>query len=280
MNRHALTAIPLLCLDPGGVSSRLKGGVIDWLWSTAVYSSALAVVIGAAGVIRPLRWPHGRSRQRASIIMVAGLALIVAITSVTPSTRSTSTANAIDDFAPSFQFQEHHTIVVQAPPDRVFAAIKSVTADEIALFNLFTTIRRFGRPGPESILNAPRQQPILDVAVRTGFLLLANRPPREVVVGAIVAAPPEARGMRRESFTGDDFKALSQPGFAKATMNFLVTDLGNGATRVDTETRVFATDGAALSRFTRYWRVIFPGSSILRATWLRAVKTKAERRAS
>ena len=60
-------------------------------------------------------------------------------------------------------------------------------------------------------------------------------------------------------------------------MNFRVTDLGNGSSRVDTETRVFATDGAALARFTPYWRIIFPGSAILRATWLSAIKSRAER---
>jgi hypothetical protein len=60
-------------------------------------------------------------------------------------------------------------------------------------------------------------------------------------------------------------------------MNFLVTDLGHGLSRVDTETRVFATDDVALGRFTAYWRIIFPGSSILRTTWLRAVKDRAER---
>ena len=94
---------------------------------------------------------------------------------------------------PEFHFREHHTIVVSAPPDRVYAAIKSVSADEIALFNLFTSIRRFGRPGPESILNAPGQQPILDVATRTGFLLLLDRAPSDVVLGAVVVAPPGTR---------------------------------------------------------------------------------------
>jgi hypothetical protein len=39
---------------------------------------------------------------------------------------------------------------------------------------------------------------------------------------------------------------------------------------------VFATDQAALRRFTPYWRAIFPGSSILRTTWLRAIKKRAE----
>jgi hypothetical protein len=247
----------------------------DWLWSTATYGSAIVAIAGATGLIWPLGWLHRRSRRRALLMFVAGVATFYVITSITPSQTTSAAGHDIDAFAPSFHFREHHGLVIVAPPERVFAAIKSVSADEIALFSLFTGIRRFGRPGPESILNAPGRQPILDVAVRTGFLLLADRPPREVVVGAIVVAPPGTR--RPGELTANDYKDLMQPGFAKATMNFLVQDLGNGSSRVDTETRVFATDGAALARFTRYWRVIFPGSSILRVTWLRAIKTRAER---
>jgi hypothetical protein len=249
--------------------------VSDWLWSTAVYALALVALAGVIGVIWPLHWPHRRSRRRALVMTLTPIALAFAITRITPSVRTSSAGLAIDEFAPRFHFQEHHDIVVTASPDRVFAAIKSVSADQIALFNVLTAIRRLGRPGPESILNAPNQQPILDVAVRTGFLLLFEQAPREVVLGTVVVAPPGTR--HPSSFTGDSFKALVQPGFAKATMNFLVTDLGNGSSRVDTETRVFATDDVALGRFTTYWRIIFPGSSILRTTWLAAVKDRAER---
>ena len=250
----------------------------DWLWSTAVYSMALIAVAGAAGVIWPLRMLHRKSRKRALIMLVVGVGGAYALTRITPPASTSAAANALDEFAPVFHFREHHDITIAAPPDRVFAAIKAVSADEIALFNLFTGIRRFGRPGPESILNAPGQQPILDVAIRGGFLLLADQPPREVVVGAIVAAPPGTR--RPDKFVSNDYKNLVRPGFAKATMSFLVQDLGNGSSRVETETRVFATDDATLGRFTRYWRVIFPGSSILRATWLRAIKTRAEKASS
>ena len=225
-------------------------------------------------MIWPMRLLHRKSRKRALVMLVAGLGAAYVITRVTPSSSTAAATNAIDEFAPVFHFREHHTITIAAPPDRVFAAIKAVSADEIALFNLFTRIRRFGRPGPESILNAPGRQPILDVAVRSGFLLLAEQPPREIVVGVVVVAPPGTR--RPGAFAGDDYKRLTQAGFAKATMNFLVEDLRNGSCRVDTETRIFATDHVALARFTRYWRVIFPGSSILRSTWLRAVKARAE----
>jgi hypothetical protein len=252
--------------------------VTDWFWSTAFYTATLVALLGALGVIWPLRWLHRKSRPRAALMLLAGIAVVVTIAVMTPAKASAATRSGIDEFAPEFHFQEHHTIIVSAPPDRAYAAIKAVTADEIGLFHLFTSIRRFGRSGPESILNAPGQQPILDVATRTGFLLLLDRPGTEVVIGSIVVAPPgvaQREGPRRQ-FTGEDFTALSQPGFAKATMNFRIEDLGNGTSRIETETRVFATDNTALRRFTPYWRIIFPGSWILRATWLDAIKTRAE----
>ena len=161
-------------VDLGRRPRRLKKSVTDWLWSTTVYSMALVALAGAIGVIWPLTWLHRKSRRRALIMLVVGLGSAYVITRITPSPSSSAAGHAIDDFAPVFQFREHHDLVIAAPPDRVFAAIKAVSADEIALFKLFTTIRRFGTPGPESILNAPGTQPILDVAVRFGFSAAAR----------------------------------------------------------------------------------------------------------
>ena len=254
--------------------------MIDWIWSTAFYGAALFALAGALGVIWPLRWLHRKSRLRALVMVIGGVVVVVIIAVITPSPQSSAGARSgIDEFMPEFHFRERHTIVVSAPPEQVYAAIKSVSADEIALFNLFTGIRRFGRPGPEGILNAPAKQPILDVATRTGFVLLLDRAPSDVVLGAVVVAPPGTRAPGR-ALTREAFIALTQPGFGKATMNFAIDDLGNGTTRVETETRVLLTDTVALKRFTPYWRTIFPGSWILRATWLRAIKTRAEKASS
>ena len=247
----------------------------DWLWSIALYTAAIFALVGAFGLIHPLRRVHRSNRRHAAVMMLLGLAVAYAIWRSMPPSQTSMAHHAIDEFAPVFHFREHHETTIAAPPTRIYSAIRAVSADEIALFRTFTWLRRFGRSGPENILNAPEHQPIIDVATKTGFLLLRDQPPREVVIGAVVVSPPGTS--RPNHFAAEDYKQLALPGFAKATMNFRIEEMGGGMSRVVTETRVFATDRAALGRFTPYWRVIFPGSAFLRITWLRAIKSRAER---
>lgn len=229
---------------------------------------------GAAGIVWPTRRLYRKSRRRALVMLLTGVALAQGVRLITPSSQTSTERHGIDEFTPVFQFREYHETAVAAPPERVFDAIKTVNANEIGLFRAFTWIRRFGQDGPESIMNPPDDQPILDVAVRTGFLLLQDRSPHEVVVGTVLLTP---RGVSRKEFsTPDHFKQISQPGFAIAAMNFRVEPTGAGTSRVITETRVFGTDRQSVRVFARYWRAIFPGSAILRMTWLRAIKAKAE----
>lgn len=232
-------------------------------------------LVGAFGVIRPLRRVHRGRRRHAAAMFLLGAAAAYAISWSMPRAQSSGAQNGIDQFAPSYHFRELHQTVIAAPAGRVFDAMRAVSANEIALFQTLTWIRRFGRSGPESLINAPEHKPILDVATQSGFVLLHDRPPHEVVIGAVVVAPPGTR--RPPGFGIIDFKQLTAPGFATATMNFRVEDAGAGRSRLITETRVLATDRTALRRFTAYWRIIFPGSAILRLTWLRAIKARAER---
>ena len=249
--------------------------MIDWFWSTVLYGSAILAAAGVFGIVWPVRWLFRKSRKRALVMLALGVAGIFTSRAVTPGQQSSATNHGIDQYAPSFQFRELHDTIVKAPPDRVFAAIKAVSASEIALFNAFTWIRRGGAEGPESLLNPPATKPILDVATSTGFMLLLEQPPQEVVIGAVLVAPPGTT--RPDKFTPDDYKRITAPGFAMATMNFRVEPAADQASRLSTETRVFATDRETVGLFTPYWRMIFPGSAILRITWLRAIKTRAEK---
>lgn len=178
----------------------------------------------------------------------------------------------IDNFAPEWRFREVHRIAVLAPAEAARRAIREVTAREIRLFRFLTWLRRVGRPGPESILNPPPDEPILTVALRTGFLQLADTD-RELVIGTAVIKPP---GTSRPE-TPDEFLVITSPGWAKAVMNFRIEQAALAMCVVTTETRVWATDEKTGRTFAFYWWTIRLGSGLIRRMWLRAIRRRAER---
>ena len=58
-------------------------------------------------------------------------------------------------------------------------------------------------------------------------------------------------------------------------MNLRIEDAGPAACTLTTETRVYATDASTRRRFALYWRVIYPGSALIRRMWLRAIAHRA-----
>ncbi|MGQ0640118.1 MAG: hypothetical protein ACT4P6_04995 [Gemmatimonadaceae bacterium] len=239
-----------------------------------VYAGFVTICIALIAAIRPIRLLRLGSRKRAMFALAIGVALVVA-GMVMPARELlvTKPRTQLDQFMPAYQFHETHAIRIDAPAARVYQSIQDVTAGEIRFFKLLTTIRRFGRPGPESIINAPERVPILELATRTTFVSLAAEPNREILVGTVVMAPVSA--VPRPPGTAIAFKGITQPGFAVATMNFLLTPIDSTHTHLTTETRVYATDAATRRRFARYWRVIYPGSALIRRSWLRAVRSRA-----
>ncbi len=246
-----------------------------------VYLGLMAAFLGGVSLLRPLSFLAIRTRRRAALVLALGFMLVMMGGSLPATETRVATARTqLDQFAPVYQFSEFHSTRIAAPKEQVYRALKLVTADEIALFRTLTWLRRFGRPGRESILNPSPHVPVLDVAARTSFLVLAEEPDREIVLGTLVAAPRGWRPIGKP--TPDGFKALvvtaNTPGFASATMNFRIEDDGPMACTLTTETRVYATDASTRRRFARYWRVIYPGSALIRRMWLRAIARRAEAR--
>ena len=48
------------------------------------------------------------------------------------------------------------------------------------------------------------------------------------------------------------------------------------ATTISSVTRVYGNNAPIVRRFAVYWRLIHPGSDIIRRMWLRAIKRRAE----
>lgn len=241
-----------------------------------VYAGFLALFVGGVSVLRPLTFLGIWSRFQGVMLVAGGILLfLVGLNLPAREQRVETPAAHLDEFVPAYQFGEFHSIRIRAPRERVYAAIQQVTADEITLFRTLTWIRRFGRSGQESILNASRDKPLLDVALRTSFIKLSEEPGREIVLGTLVAAPKGTR--LKTDPTPEDFKALYAPGFVLAAINFRLEDAPNGETLLTTETRVYATDALGRKKFAAYWRVIYPGSALIRVMWLRAIKQRAEK---
>jgi hypothetical protein len=240
--------------------------------SAIVYSGLVLAVVGLVLVVKPIPMLRVATRPRGLAVAVAGVVLaVVGLTLPVSESRVARVETRLDDFAPVWQFRELHTIRVAASPSRVFEAIKRVRADEVLLFRTLTWIRRGGQPLPPGILNAGERESLIDVAIQGGFVLLADDIPRELVIGTVVMAPPGPHG----TLTPQVFQKDLAPGFALATMNFLVAADGPGRSSVSTETRVFANSPSARRRFAAYWRVIYPGSAIIRRMWLRAIERRA-----
>ena len=221
----------------------VPAGTAGWAWSYGSWLAATGLAVAFIGAWLP-------SKAKAASIRSA----------------------IIDDYAPEWEFDERHSRRIAAPPDRVYAATRSLRARDIRFFRSLTWLRRFGRPLPPCILHAPPDRPVIDTAVDGGFVLLAEDVPRELAIGAVVIG----QGRLTRPLTPSQFGALARPGFAKATMNFLIASDGAGGSIVTTETRVHATDPRSARRFAMYWRIIQPGSGLIRRMWLRAIQQRAE----
>jgi hypothetical protein len=243
-------------------------------------------LLALVALVRPLRRLGLPTRRRAlALLAAAGALALGGLFLPAPSKSVARPSSALDRIVPTWQFDERHETTIRATPEAVARAVRAVTAREIRLFRLLTWLRSPRLPGraEPSILAPPADEPIVAVALRSGFMPLAEAPD-EVVLGTLVLVPDEMRRLppaelarRRAALTPERFAALDAPGYAKAVMNFRWVDRGDGTTRLTTETRIFATDAGARRRFAVYWRIIYPGSSAIRYAWLAAIRARAER---
>ena len=243
--------------------------------SFVFYISVVLGLVGLVAAIRPLRRLRLRTR-RAGLRLLLGALGVALLALVWPHRLIPSQVSntQIDTIMPSYHFNEVHSILVQAPPEQVYQAILQVTPSEISLLSTLFWLRSLGGCVDSRAELQGRHAPILDELTAQGFTRLDEKPGRELVLGVVgqfwrLKAKTEPVGSAAE------FRSFARPGYVKSTINFLVMDAGGGATKVVTETRILATDATAQRRFGWYWRIIYPGSMLIRVMWLRAIKHRA-----
>ena len=177
----------------------------------------------------------------------------------------------LDEFLPAYDHNEVHSTTASASPAAVMAAIRELRPTEVPVLVVLMAIRSI--PG---LLRRRRPAPrgrLLDGFAGAGFFLLREAPD-ELVWGVVGRFWQPTGSVHR--IDPSEFAAFAEPGFAKAVFNFSLEPAGD-RTRITTETRIATTDERARRSFARYWRVVHPGSALIRRDWLRAIRKRAER---
>jgi hypothetical protein len=179
----------------------------------------------------------------------------------------------IDDFLPVPEFAERHAVRVAAPPERAWEAVRTLDLRGSPVIRTLFALRSVPALFAGNRARGRALGGTMEGLLRSGFVLLAERPPREVVLGLTGRFWTPTGGISRVE--PDEFRDFARPGLAVAAWNFTVLPTDEGSL-IATETRVRCTDAAARRSFRRYWRVIRPFSGLVRREALRAVRRAAE----
>ena len=87
--------------------------------SAVVYAGLVTMFAGLVALVKPIRWVGLPTRRRAALAALAGVC-VVAIGALLP-TRMTRVAGAtsrLDEIIPAYQFNELHSLRVEAAPEQ------------------------------------------------------------------------------------------------------------------------------------------------------------------
>jgi hypothetical protein len=183
----------------------------------------------------------------------------------------------LDPFLPTYHAREVHATTIRATPERILRIAKTLTPLDVPGFRFLTGLRGWpARLVGRRAVPFAGTRPLFEQALRAGFVVLADVPNEEFVLGWIGQFWKLWGGLTPRLASVQDFVAFNRGGFAKAAISFRVEPRARGLVTLQTETRVRALDPVAQRRLTTYWWLIRPGSGLIRRMWLRAIKDHAE----
>ena len=177
----------------------------------------------------------------------------------------------IDEFLPHYDVVERHQVFIAATPTRVYECVRRLDAGRMPFTAALLALR--GIPHLLTGAARPSLRMTLEDLMTLGFVVLADDPPRELVLGVAGQFWRPASGVVRIS--ASDFGSFAEPAHVRAAWSFRIESEPGGC-RLRTETRVECIDDAARRRFRLYWAVIGPFSGLIRRDMLRAIRRDAE----
>jgi hypothetical protein len=245
------------------------------LSSVVPYAGLILVVTGVICLIHPLRTIFVRSRKAALALIAAGL-LGAGVALFWPASTTTIPARTslLDEAMPQYEFVEHHQIRVHAALPAAYSAFQAVTPDELAAYPILMKVRSAAMGRSWSKPAGPSPAIVAVFSDRRSGYMLIQRNEREMVFGGIGRVT--AKGGKPDLPSPAAFATFHQAGCVKVAFNLKADDAGDGWTTLSTETRLHAVDAESRWGMAVYWRLIYPGSGMLRTMWLQAARARAE----
>ncbi len=227
-------------------------------------------------LVKPLRILGLNTRRRAGFALIVGVAAVIGgILWPSSVEKTTGEHQRLDDFLPKYQFVEYHEGYTNATEERLIEAVQKVSFADMPAAIFLLRLRALADGKVDTNFTEP--VPILDMMTQpgTGFLPLDVSDSKEVVFGMVgrpwISEPPP------QIATSEEFLAFSKPGYIRVAFNIRIVEVTKGTFRISTETRALGNDPNAQRTFSRYWRLIYPGSAIIRRIWLDAIIGRAEK---
>jgi hypothetical protein len=181
----------------------------------------------------------------------------------------------LDYFMPEYEVAERHHVRVAAPADIMLSAAADTDLQQSVLVRAIFKARQLVLgAAPDT---ATRPQGLLADMQSLGWRVLAEKPGREIVVGAVTQ--PWMANVTFRGLAPDEFRGFHQPGYVKIVWTLRADPVGSSESIFRTETRVATTDVMARKRFRWYWARFSAGIVLIRRMMLWTLKREAERRA-
>jgi hypothetical protein len=179
----------------------------------------------------------------------------------------------VDEIMPVYEVASRHSRVVRAPAATVYAELRQVDFGQSPLVRVLFALRGL----PARLLGGGRRPApgTQRQGVPPGFVLLAERPGREVVLG-IAGQFWRPTGNVARLADAAAWHAYQAPGTASGVLVLRVTPIDYQTSRLTTETRVQVRGRGASLRFRAYWLIIGPFSDRIRHSLLRQISRAAE----
>lgn len=169
---------------------------------------------------------------------------------------------------PEFEQHWESDTVIDAPPDRVYAAFQSLNPKDLRLANALAKVRTLGKRE-----EAPAET-FTESAERFGNVPLIDEPNKAYVAGLVGQFWKRDFGIRR--LRPEEFSSFSEPGYAKVLSAFRIEAVpGTKRSRVHSSMRIHATSEDAAKKFNRYWTLLNPGIKLYMRSMLAGLRREA-----